>query len=454
MVLPLLLAACSSPTSDTVTASLPPVSSQPPGSTSTGLTPAEIYLQLAPSVAYVETSLGSGSGLLLEGGKLLTNAHVMWPYDTARVVFPNRSEVNKAIILGSDRIADLAVLDVSHASDLPEPAVFGDGEELAIGSPVYLIGYPAETLEYPTPSITQGILSRKRSWEPLDLTYFQTDAAGEGGQSGGALVSEQGQVIGISSLALGEGFMLAASITDIMSRVESLGLGLDVSGLGAREIGSLAGETEVQAQIPHFLAQAVWVIWPDISDDVEIEVESRGDAWLTVYAPDGFAEIETDERTSGAESGAFVAQIDGPHFVTVGSNDPHPIDVSVSASRTLVPHNDPDDGTKVSVGVTRAGSVDYPGDADWFELDLTEGQRVYVTAETLNFDAQLVIDQATNGDEALFWDDDSAGGIYGDTPAGYFTAPSTGTYLVWVREAFFEDSSAYDLGGYILSISG
>ncbi|MFQ5967324.1 MAG: trypsin-like peptidase domain-containing protein [Acidimicrobiia bacterium] len=433
---------------------LPPVTVEPRTTGASGLTPSEIYLQVAPSVAYVETSLASGSGLLLDDGKLLTNAHVMWPYQTARVVFPNGTEVNKALLLGLDRIADLAVLDVSHATDLPDPAVFGNGGELAIGSPVFLIGYPAEAVDYPTPSITQGILSRKRSWDPLDVTYFQTDAVGEGGQSGGALVSERGEIIGITSLALGEGFMLAASIPDISTRVESLGLGLDVTGLGTREIGSLVGETEVQAEVPHFLAQQVWIMWPELGETVEVEVESRGDAWLNVHAPDGYAEVDADEAQSGTESGTFEAQIDGPHFVTVGSNDLHPIQVTVRASGTLVAHTDPDDGTQLQVGATQAGSVDYPGDADWFVLDLEEGQRVFVTAETLNFDAQLVIDQATNADDVLFWDDDSAGGIYGDTPAGYFTAPATGTYLVWVREAFFEDATAYDLGGYILSVEG
>ena len=67
-----------------------------------------------------------------------------------------------------------------------------------------LIGYPAEFGEFPQPTITWGILSRYREWEQIGITYFQTDAAIAGGQSGGVLLSESGEVIGISGLRFSE----------------------------------------------------------------------------------------------------------------------------------------------------------------------------------------------------------------------------------------------------------
>ena len=96
---------------------------------------------------------------------MLTNAHVVWPYTEARVVFPDGTEVAEASVLGWDLMADLAILDVAAADRLPAAVRFGSGEELAIGTELYLIGYPAETDEFPQPTLTRGILSRVRSWD-------------------------------------------------------------------------------------------------------------------------------------------------------------------------------------------------------------------------------------------------------------------------------------------------
>ena len=78
------------------------------------------------------------------------------------------------------------------------PLTLSDGEDLAIGSELYLVGYPAEMELFPQPTITSGILSRLREWERAGITYFQTDAAIAGGQSGGVLVDARANVIGIS----------------------------------------------------------------------------------------------------------------------------------------------------------------------------------------------------------------------------------------------------------------
>ena len=73
-----------------------------------------------------------------------------------------------------------------------------------IGSDLFLIGYPAELEDFPQPTITRGILSRLREWESIGITYLQTDASIAGGQSGGVLVSQHGEVVGISGFAFSE----------------------------------------------------------------------------------------------------------------------------------------------------------------------------------------------------------------------------------------------------------
>ena len=74
------------------------------------LTAAEIFAQVSPSVAFIETSVGTGSGVLIDGGYVVTNAHVVWPFDEVRVVFPDGSEFPDAPVANWDLLGDLAIL--------------------------------------------------------------------------------------------------------------------------------------------------------------------------------------------------------------------------------------------------------------------------------------------------------------------------------------------------------
>ena len=212
------------------------------------LTPAQIYSVVSPAIAFIQTSIGSGSGVLIEGGYVVTNAHVVWPFDTARVVFPDGTEFNQVAVKNWDLLADLAVLGPIDAP--AQPATLLDGENIPIGSDMYLIGYPGEFEELPQPTIVSGILSRLREWGPGGITYFQTGAPSTGGQSGGALVSETGAVIGITGFKIFGEFVLSASSADLLPRIQQLIAGEDPSGLGARRLplegGALRHELTLQ----------------------------------------------------------------------------------------------------------------------------------------------------------------------------------------------------------------
>lgn len=461
LVAPLMVlaAACSG---ESATTSALPQATDPtdspaaaPTSIAGGLSPAEVFALVSPSLAFVETSASSGSGVMLGGGKVLTNAHVIWPYRTARVVFPDGTEVSKAPLVAVDWMADLAIVDVAHATGLPQPARLGDGEDFAVGSELYLIGYPAETDPFPQPTFTRGILSRFRTWEALDVTYLQSDAVIEGGQSGGALVSNSGEVIGLSGFSFGEDFALAASMTDLRPRIEAMLAGEDVAALGDRRVaGGASGSQQLTVDLPHFLAEEAYVFRPQAGDIFEVSVTSAGDALVAVYAADGVLELLVDEDVTGTESGTFEVTVAAPHFVVVASGSLEPITVELEASVPLVYQADPDDGRTVSVGDTYTGMVDYPGDSDWFWVELAAGQRIELAVDSPNFDATVYVDVPDNPDELLMWDDDSGGGLFGLNPAGSFTAPEPGMYLVGVREIFYDDGGAAYNGGYILTIDG
>ncbi len=63
-------------------------------------TAAEIFTAISPAVAFVDTPTGTGSGVLIQGGYLLTNAHVVWPFSAVRVVFPDGSEYVDTPVVG------------------------------------------------------------------------------------------------------------------------------------------------------------------------------------------------------------------------------------------------------------------------------------------------------------------------------------------------------------------
>ncbi len=140
----------------------------------------EVYRMVSPSIPFIETDTGTGSGILIEGGFVVTNYHVVWPHESAWVVFPDGTELQDVRVVGWDPMADLSVLGPVHVS--ARPLDLDDGEDMAIGSELYLVGYPAEVDLFPEPSITRGILSRFREWDSLGMTYLQTDATIVGGR--------------------------------------------------------------------------------------------------------------------------------------------------------------------------------------------------------------------------------------------------------------------------------
>lgn len=440
-----LLGACAETTPTTATSTTQPE----PTTTTTEeqLEPAGVYARVSPSVAFIETSISTGSGFLTDGGRLLTNAHVVWPFDRARVVFPNRTEIMDAPVVQWDVMADLAVLDLSGIADLPEPTTLGDGENLPVGSELYLIGYPAEVEEFPQPTLTRGILSRVRTWEAIDVTYLQTDATISGGQSGGALVSSRGEVIGISGLLFADGFALAASSPDVLRRIDALSTGAPLDGLGTRLLsGGDSGFRETSAELVTFLDEVTWVFTPEPGDSVEFEVTSAGDVTVAVVSPDGYVEAFADETTTGSETTGFEAAVSGPHVLAVGASAPDPMSVHIAGDVLLTRFLDPDHGRRIRLGRRVAGNIDYPTDVDFFLLDLEEGETVTIDVDTVNFDADLVVALAGGDDKPLAEDADSGGGVLGTNPSVTFTAPQSATYLLGVF-----DQTGVGPGGYFLT---
>jgi len=409
------------------------------------LTPVQVYDRLSRSIAFIETPTGTGSGVLTEDGYVITNAHVTWPFSSVRVVFADGSEFKEARVANSDLMVDLAVIGPIDTSLDPVP--LADGEGLPVGSDVLLIGYPGEVDLFPQPAITSGLISRRREWTNAGITYYQTDAAVAGGQSGGALVSVSGEVIGISGFSYADTFGLVASMTDLAPFVESLIAGEDTSGLGDRDVGLFGGRARHATILDSLWDVQMYVINEPAGTTVDLEVSGTGDVFMVLLDPVGEVLSITDDRVFGAESTSFEIEWSAPYYVVLAQNSEDAKRYRLTCSHPLVPYYDPDDGVQVYTGETLSGSIDYPWDSDYFVIDLEEGESIRVMVDSVMIDAYLTIDYLGATEDDVLWDDDGGGGVFGLDASLEYTAPHAGTFLIVV-----EDSAQYEFGGYLLTV--
>jgi serine protease Do len=147
---------------------------------------------------------GAGSGVILsDDGYIVTNNHVIDRTSTINVTLNNK-KTYKAELIGTDPSTDLALLKID-AKNLPSVG-FGNSNDLNVGQWVLAVGNPFNL----TSTVTAGIISAKarninilsgnngNGLPPIE-SFIQTDAAVNPGNSGGALVNANGELIGINT---------------------------------------------------------------------------------------------------------------------------------------------------------------------------------------------------------------------------------------------------------------
>lgn len=182
-------------------------------------------------VIQIATPYSTGTGFLLRSyGVIVTNYHVV--QDNREVVVEGTGMKRQlGQVVFTDAKHDLAFIAVPACPDAPE-AVLSKNSEVTVGDMVVAIGHPFG-LKF---TATQGIVSG-REFLKSDLPYIQHDAALNPGNSGGPLVNDKGEVIGIN--------------TFIITESESMGFSLPVQYLlssleqwigGNKQIGTRCGE--------------------------------------------------------------------------------------------------------------------------------------------------------------------------------------------------------------------
>lgn len=156
-----------------------------------------IIIKVKPSVVFIETSAGSGSGIVIESsGYVLTNAHVVTGANSAIIKFAS-GQSSTGVVVGRDENIDLALLktDVANLT----PATLGNSDSVEQGDSVFTFGYPLG-IEGDV-AFKDGTLSRRQKID--GATYLEISAQILPGNSGGPLVNQSGKVIGVNTLAIG-----------------------------------------------------------------------------------------------------------------------------------------------------------------------------------------------------------------------------------------------------------
>lgn len=138
--------------------------------------------------------IGTGSGVIISpDGYIVTNNHVI-SNATQLSVTLNNNKTYEAVVVGTDPNTDIALLKVDSDRPLPYLA-FGDSDNVKVGEWVLAVGNPFNL----TSTVTAGIVSAKARDLGRNQSFIQTDAAVNPGNSGGALVNINGDLIGINT---------------------------------------------------------------------------------------------------------------------------------------------------------------------------------------------------------------------------------------------------------------
>src|SRR6478609_3678423 len=228
-----------------------------------------VYDQVVDSVVLIDTEFGTGSGFFFHDSTLIATAlHVV---DDAEMIVVQTSNGRRQTgrVVAYSRKHDLALLRLEQA--IPGARVLEPAPALVdIGQPVVVIGHPFSGLEYQVRelqgllnwSMTQGVVSAVAG------SWLQTDAAVNPGNSGGPVVNERGQVLGVVSATLSQaqGISVAARVARLAEllpligtqpaprhdwRFEGMELGFVVQAAGDVIEGfSLGGGTRLMKRFP------------------------------------------------------------------------------------------------------------------------------------------------------------------------------------------------------------
>ena len=194
------------------------------------------------SVFVIYSGNALGSGFALGKDCIVTNAHVISD-ETEVIVRDYNGQQYSAQVVGINEEQDIAVLGIWNVEF--DYLTIANDSEMSIGDDIYAIGAP-KSMAY---TLTKGVISAKER-EISRYTYIQIDAAINEGNSGGPLLNDVGQVVGMNTLKMSdsEGIGLAIPISRVCEYLKTLGIELDSAGNVMGTISASAGNADTQIE--------------------------------------------------------------------------------------------------------------------------------------------------------------------------------------------------------------
>jgi S1-C subfamily serine protease len=317
-----------------------------------GLSVQDIYARSAPGVVQITATSVSqdafgtgqqaqalGSGFVIDkAGHIITNYHVVEGAEEVSVNFSSGRDQVPAKVIGSDPSTDIAVLKVDMPAEALTPIPLGDSDSVQVGDPVVAIGNPFGLDR----TVTAGIVSAVQreitapNGFPIDHV-IQTDAAINHGNSGGPLINDAGEVIGVNSQITSGGLVDG-----------NVGIGFAVPINTAKDVAS---ELIDSGTVEHaFLGIEMIPITPELAQNVRLPVEEG--VLIAAVRPGSPA----DE--AGLQGGDTQVVVNGQTFVLGGDvitkADGEPI-TDPDQLREIVLSKDP--GDTITLEINRDGEV-------------------------------------------------------------------------------------------------
>ncbi|WEL17991.1 Serine protease Do [Halorhabdus sp. SVX81] len=210
----------------------------------------DVYRSISDSVVQIRVittfgSAGTGTGFVYDESHLVTNEHVVADAQDLYVRYPSTGW-REASIVGTDTHSDLAVLSVGDHPPAADPVSFVEREP-AIGTEVVAIGNPYGLSGSVSAGIVSGVDRTLEGPNRFSIPdTIQTDAAVNPGNSGGPLVTLQGEVVGVISAGQGDniGLAISSALTTrvVPSLIETGSYAHPYLGIGLRDVTPAVAE--------------------------------------------------------------------------------------------------------------------------------------------------------------------------------------------------------------------
>lgn len=425
--------------------------------------PKTILACVGGALAFISTPTGTGSGILVDGRYVITNAHVVDPFAAVDVAFGGTEHHAQVKVAGVDLKADLAIL--GPVKTTRNPLAIADYDRIQKGDDLYLVGYPGEIDEEPEVTISRGILSRVRRATGYGLTFLQTDAAIGGGQSGGALVDARGEVVGVSGYSFAEAFALALSGLDIRRSIRHMHAHQTPAYQPFPESGSTTGDftladaestqvltlhtggeaAKVHLTLPPGASPGVFAHSLD-GQDVYFQNQEAVDAQATSGSGQDFHDDKLDAPLS---PGVFEFEVPADTYVLIN------VSTAVAEGATMaftsnVPlgrYDDTDENHRLKVGDRVLGTIDpLEGGGDSYVVQLDAGEEIDIFAGSPTGDVGYEVRAPGQSTSDATYVDDSGLGLFGADARDTYKAEAAGLYRITVNSA---DGTGM---GYVLEV--